>query len=281
MPEEKKEPKNIEELLLRLRTSVTPEHKKNIQLYEKHMKVPAQAKLERQFISPAFEGKGEIQGAYRTAEKQVDTLYKDGKVDVKDAERMHKVLVGYMVGYFEHAMPGVLQALPGQVKNIVDRYRKNQAVTKDEIKTAYEHLAHHFDQEVGAGQIEGVQGLSGLEEAIKEQFEGEEEFTADMLKNFLSGLVEGHKKGVSASINAHAQASYIASLPRGAYAAYVIDKAKKTGRKISDLKEALFHRLNTNTIASDIHLPLIRKQEDGIRYKKHGFYIPEPKEKAA
>lgn len=283
MPEGKKKPKNIEELIQHFAESATAEHKKNIKLYEQYHRTSNRARIERQLVHTAFEGnaKGDIKGAYHRFEEQADTLYKDSKVDVKDPVKLQRAIAAYMVGYFEHAKPSVLSTLPKHLKEAIEKLKAHQEIGKEDVKSLYETLGRHFDVEVGAGQIEGVQGASGLEEAIKNTFEEAEEVTPDMLKQMIYGFIEGHKKGAMARIDSAAHAAYIAHLPQGVYAAHVLEKIQKTGRKISPAKAAVFHALPTTTIASELHVPIIQKNEDNVKYRKHGFYLPEPKEKVA
>ncbi|MBI2550253.1 hypothetical protein HYV83_03675 [Candidatus Woesearchaeota archaeon] len=283
MPDEKKKPRNIEELIKHFAESATADHKKNIKSYEQYLRPSNQARIERQLVHTAFEGnaRGDIKGAYHRFEEQADTLYKDGKVDVKDPVKLQRAIAAYIVGYFEHAKPSVLGTLPKHLKEAVEKLKAHQEIGKEDVKSLYETLARHFDEEVGAGQIEGVQRVSGLEETIKKTLEGEEEVTPDMLKQMIYGFLEGHKKGAMARIDSAAHAAYIAHLPQGVYAAHVLEKIQKTGRKISPAKAALFHALPTATIASELHVPIAQRREDDVKYKKHGFYLPEPKERAA
>lgn len=283
MPEERRKPRNIEELIQHFAESATAEHKKNIRLYEQYQRTSNQARIERQLVHPAFEGnaRGDIKGAYHRFEEQADTLYKDGKVDVKDPVKLQRAIAAYIVGYFEHAKPSVLGTLPKHLKEAIAKLKAHQEIGKEDVKSLYETLARHFDVEVGAGQVEGVQGVSGLEETIKRAFEGEEEVTPEMLKQMIYGLVEGHKKGAMLRIANAAHAAYIAHLPQGVYAAHVLEKIQRTGRKISPAKAALFHALPATTIASELHIPMAQKHDDDVKYKRHGFYLPEPKERAA
>ena len=263
MPDKK--PGNIEDLIRSITGSASEEDKENIALYEKHMKTSNQARIQRQLVEPAFEGDPikKVKGAYHSSAEQIDKEYGEGNVDVKNEEKLHRVITAYMIGYFEHAKPAVLKALPKHLQKPINQ------MSKDEIKDLYEHLAHHFDSEVGAGQIEGVEPLTGLDKRIREEFEDEEEVTADMLKNLMHGLTARHKAAAAGRINAHAIAAYISHLPHGVYAAHVL---KKTGKSIKPKNEAKFLTQGVGTIAGEIHDPLIQGRTDDVKYKKHGFY---------
>lgn len=260
-----KNPGNIEDLIRSITGSTSEEDKENIALYEKHMKTSNQARIQTQFVEPAFDGDPikKVKGAYHSSAEQIDKEYGEDKVDVKDEEKLHRVITAYMIGYFEHAKPAVLKALPEHLRKPVDQ------LSKEEIKSLYELLANHFDSEVGAGQIQGVQSLVGLDKIIKEEFEDEDEVTADMLKNLMRQFTEGHKKGVTSTLNAHARAAYISHLPQGVYAAHVL---KKTGKSIKPKNEAKFLAQDISTIAGEVHHPLIQGRLDDVKYKKHGFY---------
>ena len=155
-----KEPKNIEDLIRKITGSATEDDQKNVDLYEQYIKTSNQAKIQNRLISPALEGdpNSDVKGAYHTFASQIDKEYSDGQVDVKDTEKLHRVIASYMLGYFEHAKPSVLKHLPKHLQKPVEQ------LNKDELEDLYETLAHHFDLEVGAGQIQGVQAMTGLDD---------------------------------------------------------------------------------------------------------------------
>lgn len=264
--EPKKEPANIEELVKQIVGSTSEEHGENIAKYEDHYKRANQDKIQNRLVRPALEGdpNSGVKGAYHTSAARIDAEYAGGKVDVKDEEKLHRVLVSYMQGFFEHANPSVMEALPEHLKKPLDE------LSKDEVKSLYETLAHHFDSETGGGRREGIIPLSGLDEIIRRNFDGEDEVTADMLKEYLHDMVQTHRQGVLGTINSRAHSAYISNLPHGVYAAHVLSSAKKAGKEITPEREADFVRRDPIEIANDIGNPLVKKENP--EYKKHGFY---------
>jgi len=269
-----KKPKDIEELVREIIGATTDEHKKNIKLFETHMTAKNQHFIDRQLIHPAFYGNPmkKITGAKGSYEKQIEKEYSTGKVDIKDETKIQRVLVAYMRGFFETAMPSVLTALPQSLQAPVD------SLKKDDLKTLYETLSAQFDTQVGVDPRQGIGPLTGLDTIIKERFEDEEEVTADMISGVISELMEGHKKGAIGNINKKAIAAYIGPIPGHVYATHIMEKAKRRGYKINDKKAAEFLAMDHNTILGDIHLPHATRQYDDIKYKKHGFKLHEEKE---
>ena len=262
----KKEPANIEELVKQIVGSTSEEHEENIKAYEEHYTTANQAKIQNKLVGPALEGdpNSGVKGAYHTSAARIDAEYARGKVDVKDEEKLHRVLVSYMQGFFEHANPSVMKALPEHLKKPLDE------LSKDEVKSLYETLAHHFDSETGGGRREGIIPLSGLDELIRRNFDGEDEVTADMLKEYLHDMVQTHRQGVLGTINTRAHSAYISNLPHGVYAAHALSKVKKAGKEITPEREADFVRQDSTTIANDVGNPIVQKETPN--YKKHGFY---------
>ncbi|MBI2137148.1 hypothetical protein HYU12_01370 [Candidatus Woesearchaeota archaeon] len=280
-----KEPENIEAIIAGLYGSASEDHKKNIELFEKYHSRGNQAKVQRH-IKAAFEGHQgkKIKGALNRAEERIDTEYKEGqKIDLKkDVEKFHRIGVSYILGYFEHAKPAVISSLK-ETDPEVKRYLEGplEQLDKDQLKRLYETLAHHFDREVAAGQNIGntqIPGMSELEEEIRETFKDEGEVTADMLKELIEQKVERHKLGASAVLATHARNAYIAHLPSGLYAAHVLNKVKK-GRKTEIKPEdaAKFTTQSVDTIAGDLHIPLVTRRYDDLKLQKHGFYMKEDK----
>ena len=267
----KQEPKNIEELVKQIIGSTSEEHEENINLYEQHHTKANQARIQNQMVRPAFEGdpNSGVIGAYHRSTAQIDAEYSGKNIDLKNEEKLHRVLVSYMKGFFDHANPSVMKALPKHLQKPFEQ------LSKEEVKSLYETLAHYFDNETGAGRIEGVQAMSGLDRIIKENFDDEDELTADMLKEYMQGILPGHRRGVMGILNDRVHNAYLTNLPHGVYAAHVLSKAKKAGKEIKPEREAEFVRQNVATIARDIGNPLARKEDP--QYKNHGFYDKETK----
>ena len=273
------EPKNIDDLVNGFQRS--PKEEENISAYEAIIKSGTQAAIHNKLVKPAFEGDGtgKVKGAYYTATEVIDKIYQHGKVDGDEAN-LHKVFVGYLMGYYSHAKPGVLKSLPEHLQKPVDQ------LSKADLKSLYETLAHHFDQNeldpdlVRTGR---AQGLSGLVKVLSEQF-GDEEISAEEFKRLLESFVAQHKGAVIERLKGHAQAAYIDQIPH-AYAKHVIGLAKKAGKVISPVKEATLYRLPVDRLSADIHEPLVNQKSDDIKYKQHGFYnkddAPKPKDKHA
>lgn len=272
-----KEPETIEDLIRGIYGNASKEDEKNIQQFEDYYKPANQTKIQNKLVGTALEGdpNSDVKGAYHSATAQIDKQYSGGKVNVKDDEKLHRVLVSYMLGYFEHAKPSVMKALPEHLKKPLDQ------LGKAEVKDLYQTLAHHFDNETGAGSSDNDHDrnrrLSGLDELIKSQFEGEDEVTADMLKEYLHGIVGGHRAGVMGQLNTHAFNAYIAHLPHGLYAANTLDRVKKLGKDISPENEVKFVQTHPIIIRRDITGPLARKEEP--QYRQHGFYDKKQEEK--
>ncbi len=276
-----KEPKNIEDIL----KGIHGEHEENIKKFEKHMQRGNQTKLSTT-VRHVFEGnkKGSITGVYESAEKQIDEEYKTGplfekKGDTKEYkdEKLHRIGIAIALQYFRNAKPGAIDAFEKHVKDYLKK--PISQLTKKEAKELYEALTKEFDQEVGAGQIKGVQSLTDLVESVKQEFKNEDEVTADMLKEYISTYKEGHKAGALVLINTHAQAAYINHLPHGVYAGYLIEKAKARGKQIKTADALkLLGNPNVAEMAADIHVPLVQKKHDEVKYQKHGFYDKETKE---
>ena len=269
------EPKNIEDLVREIYGNASKDDKKNIQQFEDHYKQANQDKIQNRLVGTALEGdpNSDVKGAYHSAATQIDKQYSGGKVDVKDDEKLHRVLVSYISGYFEHAKPSVMKALPEHLKKPLDQ------LSKDEVKDLYQTLAHHFDQETGANEnpSQNNRRLSGLDARIKAQFEDEEEVTADMLKEYLHGMVGGHRSSVMEKLNEHPFSAYLKHLPHGLYAANVLDRVKKSGKEISPANEANFIRTSVDSIAENISIPLVRRGNPN--YRAHGFYDKKQEEK--
>ena len=266
---EEKKPANIEELVRQITGSATEKDEENIKAYEAHYKPANQAKMQNQFVGIALEGdpNSGVKGAYHSSAARIDAEYSGGKVDIKDEEKLHRVLISYMQGFFEHASPAVMKALPEHLKKPLDQ------LSKEEVKSLYETLAHHFDNETGGGRQQGVHPLSGLDRIIRENFDEEDEVTADMLKEYMHGMVPGHRTAVMNRINARAHNAYISNLPHGVYAAHIMSRAKKAGKEIKPERAAEFVRNDPFEIAHDVGIPLAQKRD--AEYKKHGFYDKE------
>ena len=273
-----KNPDNLEEIIQQVYGDASAEHKENLIKFEKFFRRANQAKITR-LANQAFDGnrRANITGATEAAHEQVDIDYKTASKDIqKDDEKLYRIGITYIRQFFENAKPSVMKSLGDHLKEYIKK--PVGQLSKDELKELYEALSDQFDREVGAGQIEGVQGLANLLDEIKEEFKDDDEVTADMIKGVIEGRVRGHKIGVAAAVGSHAQAAYISHLPHGVYAAHVITRAKRRGMQIR-AKDAL--KLSTQTpgtIAAQIHVPMIQRRRDDIKYQAHGFYDKENRE---
>jgi len=187
----------------------------------------------------------------------------------KNETKLQRVGIAYMWGYFEHAMPSVIDALPDNIKKLDPN--KLEQLDKEQIKELYKTLATIFDRETGAGEIDGVESLSGLVERLQTEFKDEEEVTTDILKTRIGQLKEGHKKGIAAKLIEHALSTYITHLPPGLYSKHIAKKLKRRGMELDNTDQLVLMKQNPATLAGDLHIPYIRRDYDNMKAQKHGF----------
>jgi hypothetical protein len=274
----KKEAESIESLIRSFYHSASDDDKENIKAFEKHHTKKNQAKVNRMF-DETFRS---VTGAF---EEQLSHEYQEGgdaKVDVKkDKDKFYRIGIKLIKGYFEKAQPSVLKTLgenPETKKYVGDPHH----LSSEELKAAFKALATHYDREVGAGEIEGVVGLSNLETILEENFKGEDgvdsEVTRDMLGELFGRIIDTHKSAAPQKFNAHAASAYIAHLPAGVYASHLTKRLKQRGHTINGPEALKFHTQSPMTLASDIHIPLATRDYDKMKAAKHHFYIKEGKE---
>ncbi|TAL56426.1 MAG: hypothetical protein EPN86_02595 [Nanoarchaeota archaeon] len=230
--------KTLEDRIHAALGEATSDPKKNIDLYGEYIRESNQNAMLAEVIHPA------VDEGYARASAKIDELYKDGKVTA-DEGNFHQILIEYMRGILEKTHPSVLKTI-------------------DEIKDTkkrYEVLAGYFDQLVGAGQIEGVQRISGLAEILKKAAEDDDKFDANKLKVQFYNYKEGHAKGAHTVQNSKVSGLLIESLPPGTYQTHLLGLAEEEGyAPKNDTDRAKFLQARTGELAGAIHGPIINDQ---------------------